>query len=112
MIKILEELQEMVMKWGDHASNYFQEKDDLASDYAKISKYIQDQKRREHIDSVLPDVGLSTKEKEIKRLANNALWMDYAPDFCGALWKILFTVSPEIFDEAGDILEELDVIEN
>jgi len=55
MIKILEELQEMVMKWGDHASNYFQEKDDLASDYAKISKYIQDQKRREHIDSVLSD---------------------------------------------------------
>lgn len=49
------------------------------------------------------------KIKEVKRIANNALYFDDNSDYGTALWEILQLVAPELFvDEHEPVLEYIE----
>jgi len=49
--------------------------------------------------------------KQVETLANNALYFDDSSDYGIALWRILHTVSPDMFDEDNKLKNKLKYIE-
>ena len=55
---------------------------------------------------------LESKKQIVKRLANNALYLEDRLDYGSALWQILHTVAPEMFrEEEEPKLELIDIEE-
>ncbi len=69
-------------------------------------------KIREHIDSVLPDEP-TKKEKKVEEISNNALYFDDGSDYKTALYEILSTIRPDLFDEEdGELKNQLEFIDS
>ena len=45
---------------------------------------------------------------EVRKIANDVLYFDDNSDYGTALWQILNKVAPELFDEDGDIINDLE----
>lgn len=54
---------------------------------------------------------MTEKEKTVQKLANDAIYFDDSSDYLTALYQILATVNPELFNEDGELKEPLDFIE-
>ena len=88
MNKIEEAVEYMISVWDEVQGNWREHPDHVAQKFIEAEKEIQDQKVREHIDSVLPDEPTLT-EKELIMFDNILYWETTPMEYIDLILDIL-----------------------